>query len=228
MRIHVFQHVPFEDEAFIGEWAGEMDIPVSRTRFFSGELPPEPDFYDWLVVMGGPMGVDDEDIYPWLKQEKTAISRAFNNGKRILGICLGAQLLADCTGGGVAKNPEREIGWFPVEITGESPLLAGVPERFNAFHWHGDRFFASDSGVVLGESEGCAAQILQVGKRALGFQFHLESTPERITALMANCPEDMIPGRYVQTGEMLEQAMGKCKKSNRIMRQVLENMLELV
>ena len=226
MRMHIFQHVPFEDEGIIGRWAVEQGCTVTRTRFFEDETPPHADEYDWLVVMGGPMGIHDEVLYPWLAVEKDVIREALFADRRILGICLGAQLLADCAGGRVEKNREREIGWFPVQRAGgESPLLDGVPDRFDAFHWHGDRFFAPASGRLLAISDGCPAQIIQIGERALGFQFHLESTPERITALMEHCPEDMAAGPFVRTRERIESDMVQCEASNRIMRRVLENML---
>lgn len=227
MRIHIFQHVPFEDEGIIGDWAAEHGLPMTRTRFFAGETPPAVDTFDWLVVMGGPMGVHDEARYPWLVAEKAAIRTALERDMPVLGICLGAQLLAEVSSGRVEKNPEREIGWFPVRLGGgRSPLLAGVPEEFDAFHWHGDRFHAPPGGLILAESDGCPAQILQVGASAIGFQFHLESTPERINALMDNCPEDMAPGAFVQTRTTIEAAMGKCGSSNQLMIRVLENFLE--
>ena len=145
----------------------------------------------------------------------------------VLGICLGAQLLAEVAGGRVEKNPQREIGWFPVRLGGgTSPLLQGLPEEFAAFHWHGDRFHAPAGGLVLAESDGCPAQILQVGAGAIGFQFHLESTPERIIALMDNCPEDMAPGQFVQTRDGIGHAMENCAESNRLMHRVLENFLD--
>jgi GMP synthase-like glutamine amidotransferase len=227
MRIHIFQHVPFEDEGIIGDWAAEHGFPVTRTRFFAGEMAPAIDAFDWLVVMGGPMGVHDEARYPWLLAEKAAIRTALERDMPVLGICLGAQLLAEVAGGLVEKNLEREIGWFPVRLGGgTSPLLAGVPAEFPAFHWHGDRFHAPAGGLILAESYGCPAQILQVGASAIGFQFHLESTPERITALMDNCPEDMAPGAFVQTRGEIESAMAECVKSNQLMVRVLENFLE--
>jgi len=227
MRIHVFQHVSFEDEAAIGDWGRGKNFSITRTRFHEGESPPDPDSYDWLVVMGGPMGIYDEAEYSWLTREKRAIKEGLETDKRILGICLGAQLLAGVSGGQVSPNPEREIGWFPVQrIGGESWLLKGVPETFDAFHWHGDRFFAPDNGRLLGMSDGCPAQIIQIGERALGFQFHLESTPERIQALMDNCPEDMAPGAFVKTKEEIDNTMDRCTEANRIMEAVLENMLQ--
>ena len=98
-------------------------------------------------------------------------------GKRVLGVCLGAQLLADVLGGPVSRNAHKEIGWFPVELSAAGrayPGFAGLPERFTAFHWHGDSFRLPPGATRLCSSEACVEQGLAVGEKVLGLQFHLE------------------------------------------------------
>src|SRR3712207_6761729 len=111
LRIQVFQHVSFEGLGSMESWAASRGHAVACTRFFAGDKPPAPEAYDMLIVMGGPMGVHDEAELPWLKDEKRAMAAALKAGKPMLGVCLGAQLLADVLGARVAKNREREIGW---------------------------------------------------------------------------------------------------------------------
>ena len=119
LRIHVFQHVPFEGPAFIGEWLTSRGHRITTTGFFSREhdspLPHVAD-YDWLIVMGGPMSVNDTDTCPWITAERECIRDAVSAGKTVLGICLGAQLIAAALGAGVYPNYYREIGWFPISI----------------------------------------------------------------------------------------------------------------
>jgi GMP synthase-like glutamine amidotransferase len=143
MRIHTLLHVPFEDLANVSLWAKEGRHYVTVTRLFDGETPPDPGTFDILFVMGGPMNVYEQEKYPWLAVEKKFLKTVIQSGKPCVGICLGAQLLADCLGGKVKKNSEKEIGWFPVEMTEDGqalPVFAGFPKTFTPFHWHGDTF----------------------------------------------------------------------------------------
>ncbi|MBN1441715.1 MAG: type 1 glutamine amidotransferase, partial [Planctomycetes bacterium] len=143
MRIHHLQHVPFEGLGTIEEWARSRGHEISRTRLHAGDPLPAPREVDWIVVTGGPMSVQDEERHPWLRAEKRCIAEMIAEGKTVLGICLGAQLVADALGARVARNRHREIGWFPVELVAEASctgLFRGFPQRLDAFHWHGDAF----------------------------------------------------------------------------------------
>ncbi|RUM89702.1 MAG: amidotransferase [Thermodesulfatator sp.] len=201
MKLHYLQHVPFETPRAILEWAKEREFSFSATRFFAGEDLPE-DLPDFLVIMGGPMSAHDEDRYPWLAEEKTYLKKAVEAGIPVLGICLGAQLLAEVLGAKVYKGPYREIGWFPVELTAEGrehPLFRGLPSRFVAFHWHGETFDLPQGALHLARSAGCEHQAFVWGERVLALQFHLEMTPEGAEDLLKHCPEDLHPpGPYVQ------------------------------
>ena len=143
LRIHYLQHVEFEDAANIVPWAEARGHAVTCTRLHRGEPLPPVDAFDWLVIMGGPMNVCDHDRYPWLVREKAFIGESIGRNKVVLGICLGAQLIADVLGGRITPNREKEIGWFPVSLTGaglRSPLFQPLPRQFLPFHWHGDTF----------------------------------------------------------------------------------------
>ncbi len=207
MKIHFVQHVPFEGPAAIKDWALERGHSLSRTALFDNESPPAMDDFDWLVVMGGPMGVYDEDEYPWLASEKRFIGDAVAAGKAVLGICLGAQLLAVVLGGTVRPNAHREIGWFPVRLVPAAegiPAFAGLPRIFTAFHWHGDTFGIPPGSVRTAESDACAAQAFAYNDRVIGLQFHLESTAESVGALVRNCGGELVEGKFIQrAGELV-------------------------
>jgi GMP synthase (glutamine-hydrolysing) len=201
MRLHYLQHVPFEDAANIAVWAAERGDQVNRTLLYEGEPLPEFAAVDWLAVMGGPMGVHDEDAHPWLAGEKQFLRRAIEARIPILGICLGAQLIAEALGGAVTKGPHREIGWYPVTLTSEAlgePLLDGFPERLTAFHWHGDTFSLPPGAVHLARSEACENQAFLYGDRVLGLQFHLDYHVEAIGRMIACCPDALTAGPFVQ------------------------------
>ena len=178
MRIHYLQHVPFEDLANIESWARSRGHDLSRTMLFSDEKLPEMDHFDWLIIMGGPMNIYEDEKYPWLSREKEFIRQAIASDKIVLGICLGAQLIADVLGGSVRRNEYREIGWFAVSLTEEgstSPIFSVLPKSFVALHWHGDTFAIPPGAMRIAESQACANQAFIKGK-AIGLQFHLESS----------------------------------------------------
>jgi GMP synthase-like glutamine amidotransferase len=205
MKVHWFQHVPFEGLGAIEGWLLARGHALSCTRFYADEAPPvDSAGFDWLIVMGGPMNVYQYDAHPWLLAEKQLIREAIIAGRRVLGICLGAQLIADVLGGKVYENNEREIGWFPVRAVsaGVSSPFA-FPEETTVFHWHGDTFSLPPGGVWLAESDGCAHQAFAVGTQVLGLQFHVEMTAAGVSRLTQACADELAPGRYVQPVDMI-------------------------
>ncbi len=226
MRLHSLQHVAFEDLSNIGEWAKDKGHAATRTLFFENETLPSVDDFDWLVIMGGPMSAGDESEYPWLTAEKKFIKETVAGGKPVVGICLGAQLLAEGLGGKVFKNRYNEMGWHPVSLTEEgkkSPVFGAFPSEFTAFHWHGDTFDLPSSCTRLAGSAGCANQAFAYGRRVLGLQFHLESSPESIQALIKNCGGGVKKGKYVQTAQSILAETVKMRQIREMMNQLLDN-----
>jgi len=201
-RIHCFQHVPFETPAHIAAWADEHRHPLSVTRLYENDAPPAPDDYDWLVVMGGPMCANDEKAHRWLTPELAAVEAAIEARKTVVGICLGAQIIARVLGARVYANPVKEVGWYTVQLTGAAerhPLTEDVPESFTAFHWHGDTFDVPAGAVHLARSEACVHQMYAWSTHVVGMQFHLEMTPDVIAALADHNAADLIDAPYIQT-----------------------------
>lgn len=200
MKMHWLQHVDFEGLGSIEGWAREKGVEVSCTRLFAGDSLPQPDEFDLLVVMGGPMGVHDQEQYPWLRPEKEFLRQVIAAGKPVVGICLGAQLLALVLGGRVAPNPEKEIGWFPLERAPLVPQdLEGIlPPSPMVFHWHGDTFTLPENAIRLYSSAACVNQAFLYGTNILGLQFHLETTPVSVAALVSHCREELVNGPWIQ------------------------------
>jgi GMP synthase-like glutamine amidotransferase len=228
MRVHVFQHVPFEDLGAIEPWLAEHDARVEWTRFFEEPRLPDIDAFEWLIVLGGPMSVHDVDHHPWLSAERRAIAAALEAGRTVLGICLGAQLLARASGARVVPNEEREVGWFPIERVAARdahPLAGALPARADAFHWHGETFELPGGAVHLARSAGCEAQAFALGPRALGLQFHVEVTPAGVGRLAEHCPDDLRPGRWVQTRAAMLADPRRFAVAHRILAGLLDGLL---
>ncbi|MCR8842321.1 type 1 glutamine amidotransferase [Paenibacillus sp. SC116] len=209
MRIHYLQHVPFESIENIGVWAGEREYGITGTLVYENADFPSLLEFDMLVILGGPMSVHDEASYPWLVQEKQFIKEAIQQQKLVLGICLGAQLIAEVIGGKVYKNENKEIGWFPVKLTEDakhSPLFKYIPDEFIPFHWHGETFELPEEAKKMAFSKGCVNQAFVYDDHVIGLQFHLESSDVSITKLIENCADELEEGTYVQAPhEMLAQ-----------------------
>ena len=206
MKVHVLQHVPFEGLGSIELWLAGRGAVVQTTRFFDlPELPNLADL-DLVIAMGGPMSVNDEADLPWLKEEKRFIAEAIRSGKAVLGICLGAQLIANALGARVYPGPHKEIGWLDIESTYEGSELFRFPDRATVFHWHGETFDLPPGSTQLARSAGCENQAFQIGPRTIGLQFHLETTPESAESLIVNCRNELIEGRFIQSEEALRGA----------------------
>jgi GMP synthase (glutamine-hydrolysing) len=201
MNIHLIEHDPLDFETNIDLWAAQGDHALSRTEIFRGAPFPDLPDYDWLMVMGGSQHVWEETLHPWLVSEKKEIARALAAGKTILGICFGAQLLAEALGGQVFTHRQKEIGWYPVRKTPEgesSPLLHAVPDRFLTFHWHSDHFQLPKDAVRLAASDCSENQAFShPAYPILGLQFHPEYTREMIVHFAREFAAEWTPGPFV-------------------------------
>ncbi|MBU1171556.1 MAG: type 1 glutamine amidotransferase [Proteobacteria bacterium] len=230
MKIHYLQHVPFEGLGSMESVLKARNHVLTRSLLYMNEPLPAIDDVDWLIVMGGPMGVRDDQAYPFLKYEKAWIKQVVNAGKRVLGICLGAQLIAHVLGAEVRKNPHREIGWFPItpaqdlDKTFLGPVFKNSME---VFHWHGDTFDIPHGAVPLGSSPACNNQGFIVDNRIVALQFHLETTLESAQALIQNCGDELDGSVYVQTGEFMISSALRFERINRVMADLLMAMESL-
>ena len=226
MRVHWLQHVPFEALGCMSEWFLSRGHELSCTRLFEESSLPSLEDFDWLVVMGGPMGVGDSSKYPWLRLEMDLIQSAIMNGKRILGICLGAQLMAAAMGGEVSRNDQKEIGWFPVNKTGakNTAFTEDFPKTFDAFHWHGDTFEIPQGAEHLVSSAATSNQGFCIGKSALALQFHLELRADEANRIAEACHDDLTTGTYVQQPEEFTMKKDLFANANQLMGRLLETL----
>jgi GMP synthase-like glutamine amidotransferase len=208
MHIHCFQHASFETPGAILNWVIEKDHTIGFTCFFNNEftLPALHDI-DALIIMGGNMNVDEEDKYNWLKTEKDYILKAIKAGKKVLGICLGAQLIAAALGKKVFAAPETEIGFFPVrfnQMALNNHLFNHFAPETTVFHWHGDTFDLPDGALPVASSKACKNQAYLIGDTVLGLQFHLEMTAAILDQMMIHDGDELsTPGRSIQDKNMI-------------------------
>ena len=201
------------------------EMEITGTRLHAGEKPPSPADFDWLVIMGGPMGIRDHVAHPWLVEEKTFIRETIDAGKTVVGICLGAQLIADVLGANVYPGPQKEIGWFPLRRTPETPEW--MPEGLTAFHWHGDTFDLPENSIRLASSDACRNQGFVYRDRVVGLQFHLESTHESVEALIQNCGHELSDAPYIQSGEQMRGGLSNIPAINAVLVSLLNNLLQV-
>jgi GMP synthase (glutamine-hydrolysing) len=225
MKIHFLQHAVFEGLDCIAGWIDARDHVLTCSKLYQGDPLPELTGLEWLIVMGGPMNVDETDRYPWLKHERKFIQAAIENRLLVTGICLGAQLIARALGAKVAKNPYKEIGWFPVTRDGavSSGPLAGVfPERFDALHWHGDTFELPAGAARIASSAACPNQGFVYQDRVIALQFHLELTAAGLQRLIEHCAGEIVAAPYIQSPAEMRADAGRFKRINELMYKLLD------
>jgi GMP synthase-like glutamine amidotransferase len=188
--------------AVLNEWLAINKFEITYTRFFEETTLPNPSDIDWLIIMGGPMSVNDEKEYPWLKNEKQFIIECIAQNKIVIGICLGSQLIAHSLGYKVYPNKHKEIGWFPIYKNKDLPIefFDGLPQELPVFHWHGETFDLPQEAVLIASSEACKNQIFCIYPNVIGFQCHLETNAGSLKELSSESePELKIRGKYIQT-----------------------------
>ncbi|TRO45170.1 type 1 glutamine amidotransferase [Pseudomonas sp. ALS1279] len=227
MHVQVLQHVPFEGVGSMADWFQTRGATLHYTRFYEADARlPDPASCDLIVAMGGPMSVNDESELPWLIEEKTFLRQAIEQGVPVLGICLGAQLIASALGARVQPNAQAEIGWFPVwraASVGEGCFV--FPDRIELLHWHGETFELPAGATLLASSEACPHQAFQLGRRVIGLQCHPEMTPAIVADLLDACADELRPGPWVQTPAQLAGEPRSYLPGNVLMTRVLDYLL---
>jgi GMP synthase-like glutamine amidotransferase len=183
MGVLIVKHIDIEGPGLIEYCLKQEQIPYQIVNLKPGIHLPKPDGFTHIVFLGGPMNVYEEDHYPFLTEEDHFIKEAMQRGKTILGICLGAQLIAKALGAKVFKAPIKEIGWYDISLTRiglQDPLFSNLPKTFPVFQWHGDTFDIPNGGKLIATSSPVSHQAFRYGEKVYGLQFHLEVTEEMI------------------------------------------------
>ena len=222
LTVRVLQHVPFEGLGSIAAWLEARRARVGWTRLFAGDPPPSLDDLDLLIALGGPMSVNDAARLPWLAVEQRVLREAIARGIPVLGVCLGAQLIASALGARVRRAAVPEIGWFPIEAVPAPDGACRFAAACMVFHWHGETFDLPEGAVRLARSGPCDNQAFQLARHVIGLQFHPEMTPDGAHALATHCRDDLVPGPYVQSeAELRATPAAHYHAANALMDEVL-------
>ena len=232
MVFHCLQHTSLEHAGHIGDWLATHGHTLTVTRLYEADFTfPSLSAFDGLLILGGPMSVFDEENFPWLAAEKMFLAEVVRAGKITLGICLGAQLLAQALGGEVKPNYAPEIGFWTVRFSSRSlehPLLRGWPEKALVLHWHHDTFTVPPGAMRVGMSAGCATQGFVWGDGIIGLQFHPEMTPAMAEDLLAaEGHETAVAQEFVQTVGQIRERLKSVWKGRVLLEVLLGNMVAL-
>jgi GMP synthase-like glutamine amidotransferase len=232
LKLHCLQHAAFEGPSLILDWAKARGHSFQLAPLFEKSHFPSLGEFDGLIVMGGPMGVYDNDRFPWLDQEIALIAEAIKSGKKVLGVCLGAQLIAAALNSRVYPHSEKEIGWFNVEKTGsQTDLFRDFPSPCKVLHWHGDTFELPKGAVHVLRSKACENQAFVYGSNVLALQFHLETTRASlqgmVDALHAEVEDNQRKGaRHVQSVEEILNSASEAARLEPILFRTLDLFFE--
>jgi GMP synthase-like glutamine amidotransferase len=236
--ILVIKHIDIEGPGTLGDFLKAQGEDFCTVELGAGEkLPADSKSFKAVVVLGGPMNVDEEDKYPFLKPENDFIQKVIKAEIPYLGICLGSQLLAKAAGARVVKSPVKEIGWYQVQLTQvgkKDPLFEGFKPQDPVYQWHGDMFQIPANGQLLATARGCPHQALKVGRKAYGWQFHVEVTDKSIKEWCDEyCETDLPPpageagGRHDHAASMMEDYWKYKKVFDRQANQLYDNFLNI-
>ncbi|MFQ3242109.1 MAG: GMP synthase-like glutamine amidotransferase [Lentimonas sp.] len=204
MKILCLKHIAFEGPGTFALWAQARGHELTIESVYQNKPLPSPDTFDALLVMGGPMNIYEDAIYPWLTKEKSYIRSAIAAGKHVIGVCLGAQLIAHALGAKVTAGSQKEIGWFPIQPSPDCPAALPLPDQLRVLHWHGDTFDIPQGAQSIAHSAACAHQGFLYRDRVLALQCHLEITPQSLALLIAACSNELVEAPYIQEATIMQ------------------------
>ncbi len=225
MKMCVVLHVDYELPGAVAKWATDQGFDISVCRPFDGEALPEVDHLDWVVSMGGPQTSLKLHDYPYLLDEVEFLKNAINQEKMVLGFCLGSQLIGEALGATTERSPEKEIGYFKIQLTDagkKDQFLSGLPECFKVMHWHNDMPGLTADCEILAHSKGCPRQIIRYRDHVYGFQCHLEMIEEYIPDLIDRGYIEPGSHQFIQSKEELQAH--DFSQTNAFMRKILDKM----
>ena len=231
VNIACFLHVPFEGPGAILDWVKKKGHKLQYTRFYKGDALPDASALDMLIIMGGPMDVFDYHVHPWMGDEIEWVKEFIHMGKPVLGICLGAQIIAAALGEEVYPGPHREIGWHNLQFfpsLGDFKIFKDLPITRKVFHWHGDTFNIPEDATRIAASLAFPNQGFIYKNKVMALQFHLEVTPVSIKELVDNCRDELVEGPYILSEKEILSEQKYFQTNQEVLYQFLDYLSALV
>lgn len=229
MNIHFIQHVPFLGPGIIKVWAEARDSCISFTRLFDKEKLPDSSSLDALVILGGDLNISGAELTSTQIREKKFIRRCIQQNKLVLGINLGARLIASVLGGRIMPNKIKKIGWYLVNWNSNAcrhPMFNFLPFRHLVLYWHKDTYELPSGAVSLAGSSHCRNQAFMYGQNVLALQFHLELDYKGLEQLIVNHKGDLKErGAHIQSAEHMLSRLEYLDSSNRMLTRLLDQFL---
>ncbi len=228
MNILCITHADFETPGIIEQWALDNAHTFKTEKPYKGNKLSDVSHFDFLIIMGGPQSPLKLEEFPYLLSEIDLIKTAISKNKKILGFCLGAQLIGEALGAKTERSPEKEVGVYPISLTSEGvkdPLFEDFPDNFPVIHWHNDMPGLTENSVLLALSQGCPHQVVRYKNNIYGFQCHMEITLGGIKTMIEAVPEDLAQTKFTQSAsELLKQNYSSI---NNFMRTILDRFVRL-
>ncbi|RAS85833.1 type 1 glutamine amidotransferase [Priestia endophytica] len=231
MRVHYIQNDPKVTPGRIITWACQKDHTLTSTKIYEEYTFPTLDSFDLLIILGGHMGAYEQESYPWLNLEEQFIKETIAQNKFVLGICLGAQLIAQALGGKVYPHTHKEVGWWPIKLHKNSEnneLMKGIPNEYTVLQFHADTFELPTCATLLASSYGCQNQLFSYGKHVIGMQFHPELTNEKIINILETYEYGDGYKGFMQNPEGIINQFALLKQLAEILFTLLDNMENLL
>ena len=224
-------HVPFEGPGMILDWTGKKKHRIQYTKFYEEFTLPDASAVDMLIIMGGPMDVFDYHVHPWMGDEIEWVKEFINSGKPVLGICLGAQIIAAALGEEVYPGPHKEIGWHNLQFfpsLGDYKIFKELPITRKVFHWHGDTFNIPEGATRIAASQAFPNQGFIYNNKVVALQFHLEVGPDSVRELVENCRDELVVGPHIQSEKKILSEQNYFQTNQEVLFQILDYLSGLV
>ena len=224
-------HVPFEGPGVIVDWAGKNGHSIHYTRFYEKDAMPDASSMDMLIIMGGPMNVFDFHMHSWMEEEIGWVKDFIKSGKAVLGICLGAQIIASALGEEVYPGPYKEIGWHNLRFLpslGEFRICKDLPATRKVFHWHGDTFNIPEEATQIASSLAFPNQGFIYDKKVVALQFHLELSLDHVKEMVENGRDELVEGIHIQTESEILVELSYFDTNQEVLFQFLDYLSNLV
>lgn len=224
-------HVPFEGPGYILDWVRKKGHKLHYTKFHEGDALPDASALDLLIIMGGPMNVFDFHMHSWMEEEIDWVKEFIASEKPVLGICLGAQILAAALGEEVYPGPHKEIGWHNLQFfpsLGDFKIFKELPTSRKVFHWHGDTFNIPEGATRIAASQAFPNQGFIYKNNVMALQFHLEVGPESVKKLVENCRDELVEGPHIQPEKKILGEQNYFQSNREVLYQFLDYLSSLI